>query len=107
MLWPHGLVVPLPAGGGGCFVRGLDDALLVLLRMKGLAYLIGPSLGWQTAYKVAFCVFIIIGASIKLDAVLDFSDAMVFVLCVPNVLGLLILAPVVVEELKKLHNHAA
>ena len=75
--------------------------------MKGLAYLIGPSLGWQTAYKVAFCVFIIIGASIKLDAVLDFSDAMVFVLCVPNVLGLLILAPVVVEELKKLHNHAA
>ncbi|MFT5584882.1 MAG: AGCS family alanine or glycine:cation symporter [Cognaticolwellia sp.] len=75
--------------------------------MKGLTYLIGPSPVWQTLYKLGFCLFIVIGASIKLDAVLDFSDAMVFVLCVPNVLGLLILAPVVAEELKKLRSHAA
>ncbi|MCO4747938.1 MAG: alanine:cation symporter family protein [Proteobacteria bacterium] len=74
--------------------------------MQGLTYLIGPSAGGQTAYKIAFCVFIVIGASIKLDAVLDFSDAMVFVLCVPNVFGLLLLAPVVSEELQKLRDHA-
>lgn len=75
--------------------------------MKGLAYLVGPSRAWQTAYKFVFCVFIVIGASIKLDAVLDFSDAMVFILCVPNVLGLVLLAPVVKAELELLRIHAA
>ncbi len=74
--------------------------------MKGLTYLIGPSKGWLTAYKLLFCVFIVIGASIKLDAVLDFSDAMVFVLCIPNILGLVLLAPVVAQELKRLEERA-
>jgi len=74
--------------------------------LKGWSYLIGPSARMQMAYKLVFCVFIVIGASIKLDAVLDFSDAMVFVLCVPNILGLLILAPVVREELVRLQQHA-
>ena len=36
---------------------------------------------------------------IKLDSVLDFSDAMVFLVVLPNVIGLYILAPVVKEEL--------
>jgi AGCS family alanine or glycine:cation symporter len=75
--------------------------------LKGLTYLIGPSALGQTLYKILFCLFIVIGASIKLDAVLNFSDAMVFLLCVPNVLGLLVLAPVVAEELEILRAHAA
>ena len=37
----------------------------------------------------------------QLDAVLDFSDAMVFLVSVPNIIGLYILAPVVREEFKK------
>ena len=36
----------------------------------------------------------------KLDAVLDFSDALVFLICVPNVFGLYVLAPVVERELR-------
>ncbi|MFT6146134.1 MAG: AGCS family alanine or glycine:cation symporter [Myxococcota bacterium] len=75
--------------------------------LKGWAYLIGPSPRMQLAYKLVFCVFIVIGCSIKLDAVLDFSDAMVFVLCAPNVLGLLILAPVVRDEMVRLRQRAA
>jgi AGCS family alanine or glycine:cation symporter len=75
--------------------------------MKGLTYLIGPNPAFQTAFKLAFCLFIVFGASIELGAVLKFSDAMVFVLCVPNILGLLILAPVVAQELKKFREHAA
>ena len=46
-----------------------------------------------------FCVFVALGCMMKLEAILDFSDAMVFVLCVPNVLGLYLLAPVVQREL--------
>ena len=74
--------------------------------LKGWTYLVGPSSSRQTAYKLVFCVFIVIGAAIKLDAVLDFSDAMVFVLCVPNILGLLVLGPVVKEELARLRAEA-
>ena len=42
-----------------------------------------------------------LGASIQLESVLDFSDAMVFVLCVPNILGLVLLTPVVKDELAR------
>lgn len=74
--------------------------------MKGWAYLVGEGRRRRRAFSVMFCVFVAIGSSIKLDAVLDFSDAMVFVLCVPNVLGLVLLAPVVREELDKLKSAA-
>lgn len=74
--------------------------------MQGLTYLVGPSTTWQTVFKLVFCVFIVVGASIKLDAVLNFSDAMVFLLCIPNILGLILLSPVVAEELRRLQAHA-
>lgn len=74
--------------------------------MKGWAYLTGGSEQGQTVYKLVFCVFIAIGASVELDAVLDFSDAMVFLLCIPNILGLVLLAPTVREELRTLRRHA-
>jgi AGCS family alanine or glycine:cation symporter len=72
-----------------------------------LTYLIGPSPAWQTIFKLLFCLFIVFVTSIKLDAVLDLSDAMVLVLCMPNIFGLLILAPVVAEEHKKQRKHPA
>ncbi len=75
--------------------------------LKGWVYLFGESTQLKNVYKLIFCVFVALGASIKLDSVLDFSDAMVFVLCVPNVLGLAMLAPVVQEELDKLRARAA
>ena len=75
--------------------------------LKGWAYLVGENRRLMTAYKLVFCVFVAIGSSIKLDAVLDFSDAMTFVLCVPNVLGLLLLTPVVREEYARLQQVAA
>jgi AGCS family alanine or glycine:cation symporter len=37
---------------------------------------------------------------IQLDAVLNFSDALVFVIALPNILGLYILAPIIKRELK-------
>jgi AGCS family alanine or glycine:cation symporter len=70
--------------------------------MKGWSYLVGESVVLETVFKVVFCCFVVLGASIQLDAVLGFSDAMVFILCVPNVLGLIILGPVIREELAKL-----
>ena len=54
----------------------------------------------EALFKVIFCLFVILGSTIELGAVLDFSDAMVFLICVPNILGLYLLAPVVEKELR-------
>ena len=52
-------------------------------------------------YKIIFCMFTVIGVAATLNAVTDFSDAMVFSMMVPNMIGLVVLAPKVVVELKK------
>jgi AGCS family alanine or glycine:cation symporter len=43
---------------------------------------------------------IVIGASMELGSVFDFSDAMIFAMCFPNILGLYFLAPIVRKELR-------
>lgn len=69
--------------------------------MQGWMFLFGRSRKIELTYKFMFCVFTFIGASISLGAIVDFSDAMVFGMVVPNIIGLLILLPVVRNELKK------
>ena len=67
--------------------------------LKGWTYLFGEGSRTEALFKTVFCVFVALGCTLELDAVLDFSDAMVFVICVPNILGLYLLAPVVRREL--------
>lgn len=69
--------------------------------LKGWTYLVGEGRVADLGFKATFCVFAVLGASIQLDTVLDFSDAMVFLICIPNILGLYILAPIVKEELRR------
>lgn len=69
--------------------------------MQGWAFLFGRSKRTEMIYKFMFCVFTFIGATISLGSVIDFSDAMIFAMAVPNIIGLVILAPVVRKELKK------
>ena len=64
-------------------------------------FLFGRGNTADIVYKVMFLLFVVVGASISLGAVIDFSDAMIFAMVFPNVIGLLFLAPVVREELKK------
>ena len=69
--------------------------------MQGWAFLFGRSKRTEMVYKFMFCVFTFIGATISLGSVIDFSDAMIFAMAVPNIIGLVILAPVVRKELKR------
>ena len=69
--------------------------------LQAWKYLFGKSKVSDLTYKVLFCIFVVIGASISLGAVVDFSDAMIFAMVFPNVIGLLILAPVVRQEVAK------
>ncbi len=69
--------------------------------LKGWTYLVGDSQLASGGFKVVFCAFVALGCSIQLGAVLDFSDALVFLICIPNIIGLYMLAPVVRQELAK------
>jgi AGCS family alanine or glycine:cation symporter len=46
-------------------------------------------------------MFVVIGAAASMKSIWDFSDAMIFAMVFPNVIGLLILAPKVKVELNK------
>ena len=50
--------------------------------LKGWTYLFGEGELTQLVFKAIFCGFICLGCMIKLSAVLDFSDAMVFLIAV-------------------------
>lgn len=67
--------------------------------LQGWKFLFGRGKAADTAYKVLFLLFVVIGAAATLDAVIKFSDAMILALVFPNMIGLLFLFPRVREEL--------
>ncbi|MFA6400564.1 MAG: alanine/glycine:cation symporter family protein [Salinivirgaceae bacterium] len=76
--------------------------------LKGFDYLFGDffekKLGNRKLsngiYQSLFLVFIVIGASSSLGAVMDFSDMLILTMAFPNILGLIIMAPEVRNDLK-------
>ena len=69
--------------------------------LQAWKFLFGKSKMADMSYKGLFLIFIVLGAASSLGAVIDFSDAMVFAMIFPNMIGLLILAPKVKEEVTK------
>ncbi len=69
--------------------------------LQGWKYLFGRSKKMDTAYKVLFLIFVVIGSSASLGSVTDFSDAMIFAMVFPNVIGLIILSPKVKDEINR------
>ncbi|MBX3421377.1 MAG: alanine:cation symporter family protein [Pirellulaceae bacterium] len=63
--------------------------------------LFGRSRWSDLSFKILFCAFIVVGSASSLQAVIDFSDAMILALVFPNMLGLILLAPKVREELNR------
>jgi len=56
-------------------------------------------------YKLVFCLLIIVGTSASLDNILMLSDAMVFAMLVPNLIGLYLLLPVIKRETTRYLEH--
>jgi AGCS family alanine or glycine:cation symporter len=67
--------------------------------LKAWTYLFGESMATDVTYKVLFLFFIVVGSSMSLGSVINFSDAMIFAMAFPNILGLYFLLPVVKKEL--------
>ena len=68
--------------------------------VKACTYLFGNSNRVEMIFKVVFCIFIVIGASANLSSVILFTDSMVFLMTIPNVIALYILAPEIKRDLK-------
>lgn len=69
--------------------------------LKGWTYLFGEGEKRTKTFNIMFCGFIVLGCMMQLGVVIDFSDALVYLICVPNILGLYIFAPIVKKELEE------
>ncbi len=68
--------------------------------LKAWTFLFGNSKIADYSYKFIFLVFIVIGSSVGLGAVLDFSDLMILGMAFPNIFGLLILSKEVRNDMQ-------
>ena len=64
-------------------------------------YIFGQNKVSIYSYKIIFLTFTIIGTSMNLQNVIDFSDAMIFAMSIPNLIGLYFLAPRILSDLNK------
>ncbi len=69
--------------------------------LQGWKFVFGRSKTADLIYKLLFLFFVFVGSSVKLGSVLNFSDAMIFAMVFPNVIGLVFLAPKVRTELRR------
>ncbi|MDH5723183.1 MAG: alanine:cation symporter family protein [Alphaproteobacteria bacterium] len=68
---------------------------------KGMSFLCGEKEWPNTAFKLLFCLCIIIGCSSKLDNIIAFTDAAILSLAIPNIIGLYMLAPEIRRDVKE------
>ncbi len=69
--------------------------------LKSWTYLVGEGKGKEIIFKLFFCLCVIVGASMSLGPVIDFSDSMIFAMAIPNIIGLYFLMSVVRGEVKQ------
>ena len=69
--------------------------------LQSWKYLFGRGKKTDLTYKTLFCIFVIIGAAASMDSIWAFSDAMIFAMVFPNMIGLYFLFPVVKKQLNR------
>lgn len=72
--------------------------------LQAWQYLFGRAKIAVLAYKVIFCAVIIAGSAASMDKVIDFSDASLFAMSIPNLIGVYFLLPVIRRELRKFQD---
>jgi len=72
--------------------------------IKAWKYLFGHNKIADISFKLLFCSFVVLGAAMSLGSVVDFSDAMIFAMCFPNIVGLYILSPGVRRDMRSYIN---
>ena len=72
--------------------------------LQSWKFLFGRGEKSDLTYKLLFLSFVIIGSAASMNSIWAFSDAMIFAMVFPNMVGLYILFPVVKEQLTKYLN---
>lgn len=67
--------------------------------LKAWTYMFGKTKTVNLLYKLLFLIFVVVGSSVGLGAVIDFSDLMILGMAFPNILGLLIMSGEVRKDL--------
>jgi AGCS family alanine or glycine:cation symporter len=75
--------------------------------LQAWLYLFGRNKAADISYKILFLVFVVLGASVSLGAVIQFSDSMIFLMAAPNLVGVVLLLPVVKREINKYKEKVA
>lgn len=75
--------------------------------LKAWTYMFGEGKAKEIVFKLIFCIFVVIGSSMSLGPVIDFSDAMIFAMAIANIIGLYMLMPKVKALLKDYHAKLA
>ncbi len=69
--------------------------------LQSWKYLFGRGKAADLTYKFLFLGFVVIGAAASMNSIWAFSDAMIFAMVFPNMIGLYFLFPVVKKQLKR------
>ncbi|NQX80994.1 MAG: alanine:cation symporter family protein [Flavobacteriaceae bacterium] len=69
--------------------------------LQSWKYLFGKGKAADLTYKLLFLMFVVIGAAASMKSIWDFSDAMIFAMVFPNMIGLFFLFPVVKKQLNR------
>ena len=69
--------------------------------LQSWKFIFGRGYYADLTYKILFLLFIIIGSASSMSSIWAFSDAMIFAMIFPNMVGLFFLFPVVKKELGK------
>jgi len=68
---------------------------------QAAAYLFGRNRRTDTTFKLLLCLALSTGAAIELSAIVDFIDAMLFGMCIPNIIAIYLLLPELQADLAK------
>ena len=69
--------------------------------LQSWKFLFGRGKVADMTYKILFLIFVVIGAAASMKSIWDFSDAMIFAMVFPNMIGMFFLFPVVKKQLAR------
>ena len=72
--------------------------------LQSWKYLFGRGKTADLVYKILFLLFVVVGAAASMNSIWSFSDAMIFAMVFPNMVGLYFLFPVVKKQLSRYLN---
>ena len=61
--------------------------------LQAFLHLVGDSRAADLGFKLFFLAFVVLGSTVQLGSLVDLSDALVFLVAIPNLIGLYLLAP--------------